>query len=212
MEHDRAHAAVAERRLWRPGRGALFAAVGLVAGMGLLAAACGGARDPGSATGGGTGSTTTTVATSGPTGSPSSGRSTRSGSAAQSEQLQLAHCMRAHGVLDFPDPGATGGFLHAIAAAGVDTRSATFQAALQACQQYNPAGNLTSAQRAAANAKGVEFAQCMRSHGVPDFPDPSTGPLGEQVVNLTHTGIDPSSPTYQSANSACQKVVPGFSK
>ena len=49
----------------------------------------------------------------------------------------------------------------------------------------------------------------MRSHGVPNFPDPTTGPLGEQVLNLGGTGIDPQSPTYQAASQACQKLFPG---
>ena len=49
----------------------------------------------------------------------------------------------------------------------------------------------------------------MRSHGVPNFPDPSTGPVGEQVINLHGLGIDPSSPTFQAANSACEKLYPG---
>jgi hypothetical protein len=49
----------------------------------------------------------------------------------------------------------------------------------------------------------------MRSHGVPNFPDPSTGPVGEQVIDLRRTGIDLSSPTFQAASEACQKIVPG---
>jgi hypothetical protein len=44
---------------------------------------------------------------------------------------------------------------------------------------------------------------------VPNFPDPSTGPVGEQVIDLRRTGIDLSSPTFQAASEACQKIVPG---
>ena len=44
---------------------------------------------------------------------------------------------------------------------------------------------------------------------VPNFPDPSTGPVGEQVIDLRRTGIDLSSPTFKAAREACQKIVPG---
>jgi len=117
--------------------------------------------------------------------------------------------MRSHGVLDFPDPKAGSGVLSAISASGINTRSPIFQTALQACKKYTPGGNLTPPQSAAENTKALEFSQCMRSHRVPNFPDPSTGPLGEQVIDLRRTGIDPSSPAFQAASDACQKIIPG---
>jgi hypothetical protein len=67
---------------------------------------------------------------------------------------------------------------------------------------------MTPAQSAAENTKGLEFSQCMRSHGVPNFPDPITGPTGGQAINLTGLGIDQNSPTYQAANQACQSNIP----
>jgi hypothetical protein len=185
--------------------GAGFALVGLLVVVGMLAGACGGgSKDPAAVSAGSTSTTSSaTAASSGSSGSSSSGQS------AQSEELQFSQCMRSHGVSDFPDPPANGGMLNAISAAGVNTQSPTYQAALQACKKYSPAGNLSAAQSAAQNAKGVEFSQCMRSHGVPNYPDPISGPTGGQAINLHGTGIDPSSLIYQAANSACQKVVPG---
>ena len=44
---------------------------------------------------------------------------------------------------------------------------------------------------------------------VPSYPDPSTGPAGEQVMDLRGLGIDLNSPTFQAANKACQKIIPG---
>jgi hypothetical protein len=117
--------------------------------------------------------------------------------------------MRSHGVTNYPDPSASGGQLQNIANSGVNTHSPTYQAALSACKKYTPAGNLTPAQSAAQNARGVEISQCMRSHGVPNFPDPITGPTGGQAINLSGTGIDQNSPTYQAAQAACQKLFPG---
>jgi hypothetical protein len=210
-----------------------LAIVGLLATLGLLAAACGDkAADPGVASGEGT---TTTVAPSGSSatssGSPTtrgtpasttttSGSSTTTGGTSapaasnsaretQTQALQLSQCMRSHGVPNFPDPGAGGGLLQAIASAGIDTHSPAYQAALQACKQYTVAGNVTPAQRAADNAQGLEISQCMRSHGVPNFPDPTTGPTGAPAIDLRPEHIDPSSPAYQAASQACQRIVPG---
>lgn len=194
----RSRATVA-RRLRRAGT--WVALLWFVAAVGLLTAACGSAsKEPGAAGGGG--ATTTTAVTSGSSASSSSSAGS-SGESIQAEQLRFAQCMRANGVPDFPDPPADGAFLNALATSGVNTHTPTFQSALQACKKYNPAGNLTPAQIAADSAKGVEFAQCMRAHGVPNYPDPTTGPVGEQVMNLRGTGIDPSSPTVQAAASAC---------
>jgi len=47
----------------------------------------------------------------------------------------------------------------------------------------------------------------MRSHGVPNFPDPSAGGGGIQIPS--GSGIDPRSPAFQSAQNACSKLMPG---
>jgi hypothetical protein len=46
----------------------------------------------------------------------------------------------------------------------------------------------------------------MRAHGVPNFPDPSSADGG---VQLSGHGINSQSPAFQSAQSACQKLLPG---
>jgi hypothetical protein len=48
------------------------------------------------------------------------------------------------------------------------------------------------------------FAECMRKHGVPNFPDPD-GSGGYRIHRLL--GIDPASPEYLGAYEACQGVV-----
>jgi len=51
----------------------------------------------------------------------------------------------------------------------------------------------------------LAFAKCMRAHGVPSFPDPDGqgGQLGPS------SGIDPSSPQFQSAlNGPCASLAP----
>lgn len=199
MSGTNGHDGKSERYSWLRRAGPLVAALGTIA---LVAAACGGgsSHGPGVARARGT---TTTVASSGASGSRSSGTSR------QSELLHFSKCMRSHGVPNFPDLSVTGGILNGLAHSGVNPETPAFQSALQACKKYNAAGNLTPAQSAAQNAEGLQFSQCMRSHGVPNYPDPTTGPLGEQVINLHGTGIDPTSPTYQAANQACQRLFPG---
>jgi hypothetical protein len=55
-------------------------------------------------------------------------------------------------------------------------------------------------------AAGIQFADCMRSHGVPNFPDPGSGG-GIQIGS--GSGINPSSPAFQQAQSTCQRLLPG---
>ena len=53
--------------------------------------------------------------------------------------LMWAHCMRSHGVTNFPDPDSDGGFhVAAIRADGVDVTTTQFRAAATACAQYQP--------------------------------------------------------------------------
>ena len=52
---------------------------------------------------------------------------------------------------------------------------------------------------------GPKFSACMRKHGVTNFPDPSS----QGVISIhSGMGIDPGSPTFQSARSACAKLLP----
>jgi hypothetical protein len=54
-------------------------------------------------------------------------------------------------------------------------------------------------------ASPLAHAECMRSHGVPDFPDP--GPVHIDV--RAHPDLDPSSPTFVAAQKACVSLEPG---
>jgi hypothetical protein len=94
--------------------------------------------------------------------------------------VKFAECMRANGVSAFPDPDASGELtIDAVAnGSSVDTSSAVFEQALGACKDLEPPGftgaKVTPRQRTAR----LEFAQCIRANGVPDFPDPTpNGPL-----------------------------------
>lgn len=58
-----------------------------------------------------------------------------------------------------------------------------------------------------AASQGIKFADCMRSHGVPNFPDP-TGAGGGIRIQIG-SGVNPASPAFQSAQRSCGKLLPG---
>jgi hypothetical protein len=130
----------------------------------LISAGCGGAGGAATATappGSGSGSSAVTGTT-------------------REKAVKFAECMRANGISAFPDPDASGEMtIDGIAnGSSVDTSSASFEQALGACKDLEPPGftgtKVTPEQRTAR----LEFAECMRDNGVPDFPDPTpNGPL-----------------------------------
>jgi hypothetical protein len=52
----------------------------------------------------------------------------------------------------------------------------------------------------------LAFSICMRSHGVPKFPDPSS--TGGIQISIG-SGIDPQSPAFQAARQHCRRLLPG---
>lgn len=144
--------------------------------------------------------------------------------------LKLAECMRSHGVPDFPDPpsGSGGGNLIQESSRGsisvtvdghkLNVSGPAFQRAMQTCQKLQPQGPPISGAQLAKLQKGaLKMAECMRSHGVPNFPDPtvSTGPGGRGVgirlgvKGAGGSGIDPQSPAFQAAQKTCMPLIGG---
>lgn len=54
--------------------------------------------------------------------------------------------------------------------------------------------------------RALDYANCMRKHGVPNFPDPVGGQL--RLEAGPGTGIEPNSPAFKSAQEACQSLAP----
>jgi hypothetical protein len=192
----REHTAGGRSRLERTA----FRGLALVAvlGLSLLAAACGDA-----------GSSGAKVAQVGTTSSTKgSGSSNASGSG---NPTAYSACMRSHGVPNFPDPDSKGRILITGGRdnnqlTGVDTNSQQFRAAARACRKLQPkGGRLTAAQQAKSQQAQLKFAQCMRSHGVPKFPDPKAG--GALTLG-TKAGVDPNTPQFAAALRTCKKLVP----
>ena len=162
---------------------------GILAGLGIGAAGCGGSHTPAVAN---LGTTTTSSnarasgATSGSaaggsgaetSGSGGSGKTGLAFSVAGSaqEMTKFASCMRANGEPNFPDPNAQG----VISAGSLDRGSPQFEQALDVCRKMLPNGAPSPAQQAQDLRQAIAASACMRRHGVPDFPDPQSGSGGE---------------------------------
>jgi hypothetical protein len=106
----------------------------------------------------------------GGTGTGSSG----SENAAHEQAVQFAECMRANGVKEFPDPDTSGTFTIETIANGtsIDTDSAAFQRAITTCRDLEPPGFTGFTRSPEQQQAALKFAQCIRSNGVTDFPDP----------------------------------------
>jgi hypothetical protein len=183
----------------------------VVAGaLAVLATGCGGVKQAPVANLGST--TSTTQAPSPPAAAAAAGNGGNTNARYQAA-LAYVNCMRSHGVPNFPDPTSngtlsvnfqTGGKAGSPESSGINRNSSQYISADQDCRHLLPGGVPTPAQNQQALAKGLEFAQCMRSHGVPNFPDPTAA----NVVHLG-AGVDPGSPQFQNAQEICQKLVPG---
>jgi len=117
---------------------------------------------------------------------------------AQATGLAYTTCMRSHGVQDFPDPNSSGNF---DISATVGSNPA-FTAATHACQALSPGGQQAATVSAEKLATEVKWARCMRSHGVPGFPDPNSS------GQIDSAKFDPQSPAFKRASAACQYLQP----
>jgi hypothetical protein len=139
--------------------------------------------------------------------------------ASQSTNTQKAiaysHCMRSHGVPQFPDPNSSGAIpKESLQQLGVS--STVLQAAEKACQHLLPNSSQSSqAWDQMALSDMLNFARCVRAHGVPNWPDP----LAESDPGQPGTpgfprnlppGINTNSPVVKNALRKCQHYLAGI--
>lgn len=162
-------------------------AVAVAAAVALVASACGGAA-PASSTPGPPTLTTLT-----------------------NQALAYAKCMRAHGIPNYPDPSVQDN-AHSKGVgfnlgSGIDTHSSQFTSAAKLCQKQTGFGHISAAQRQAAMNNLLKVAECMRSHGIANFPEPfeNSNQIG---FNLNGTGIDMNSSRFKAAQAACRGLMP----
>jgi hypothetical protein len=116
--------------------------------------------------------------------------------------------MRANGVLRYPDP-TSGGVLVKESLQQLGVSSSRFQTASRACNHLLPNGGSapTPARMQQVRAQGLLFAQCIRSHGVPGFPDPASD---GRIPDPATVGINQGSPKFEAANAACGRYRPPY--
>lgn len=159
-----------------PRRGRVLAV--LAVGVALLAAGCGGGG-----------------------GSPGASRP-----AVHQELVAFAHCMRSHGVPDWPDPLPQGGFPRTGTAEDSGPQA---DSAMSTCKHLlPPVQHLSAAQQARVLAQDLKWARCMRAHGFA-VSDPSVRPHAGIVITAP-AGFDPSSPQAQAAMKACKQLEGPF--
>jgi hypothetical protein len=138
--------------------------------------------------------------------------------------LAFSKCMRSHGALGFPDPTSQG----TITVTQALMNDPQIQSAAPSCKNLLPRGavQLPAALQRKLDTQALQYAACMRSHGVPNFPDPIIhgGTISFRVaaaagaVSKASAGSGPKSsaggapampPQFQTAQRACQKLLPG---
>jgi len=117
--------------------------------------------------------------------------------------------MRSHGVPSFPDPNGNGQIpKQEIIQLGVS--GPRLEAAQSACMKLWPYQPPSQAQQRQQLTSYLKFARCMRSHGVPGFPDPTVGSGGrvEFPISISKDGFDPHSPQILAKAHECKHVLP----
>jgi hypothetical protein len=201
----------------------------VTAALSLIAVACGGggAGPEGVASLSAPDSATTVPAPDGSTGGDSTDGDAEGEVDTEQALLDFAECMREHGI-DIEDPsfsGDGGGFIRIGPPPGDgagDTPDAdveAMQAAQEACSEHlegiaQEFGEIDPTER---QDQALEFAQCMRDHGV-DMPDPDFSDVGPEFSSEDGEGeapsgpfgdLDPEDPAFQAALEECGGIFGG---
>ena len=155
----------------------------------------------------------------------SHGSPNAAGSTTAASLVRYSACMRSHGVPNYPDPNSSGQ-LPKPDARHLGVSSSQLRASQQACQHLLPnsgdAINASSVQQcmeADDCPKSLvqqvldeerSFAQCMRSHGVPNWPDPITDSQGRPVfaISISKDGFNPYSKPIWAKGNECSHLMP----
>jgi len=132
-------------------------------------------------------------------GSPTS--ATAAGATQTSSAVTYSHCMRSRGVPDFPDPASRGG-VPKVTPQQVGVSDSRFRTAQTACASLRQPAQ---AQEPQIMTGLLNFARCMRAHGIPNWPDPSTDRNGQPVFDIS--GINPDSPRVGNTADACTHLL-----
>ena len=133
--------------------------------------------------------------------------------------------MRSQGVPNYPDPDSSGQ-LPKPDAHRLGVSSSQLRTTQQACLYLLPntgrainAGSIQDCMMADDCPQALvqqvlteerNFARCMRSRGVPNWPDPSTDSQGRPVfaINISKDGFNPYSPPIWAKGNHCSHLMP----
>jgi hypothetical protein len=120
---------------------------------------------------------------------------------------EFAQCARQHGKPDFPDPAIQDGVL-AFPGATKEAQLAVQDACASILQQLPPSMQQRNRPPTAEElAKLRQFSQCMRQHGVPDWPDPKSD--GTFPIVGTPLGAEGKSQRIIDGRQACDQYFSG---
>jgi hypothetical protein len=118
--------------------------------------------------------------------------------------LKFAQCMREHGMSWFPDPQPGAGGLQIKVPAGQD--KSKVDAAMAACKKFLPNGGVPDRLDPAQLEQARQMSQCMRDHGITNFPDPDAD--GRMQLDGEKLGTGPGQPKFDAAEKACAQFRP----
>ena len=148
----------------------------------------------------------------------SGGARSPDGSSDAAKLVAYAHCLTAHGVAgvsvgsgDTLTINSASGQMTLAGGGGIPPQvadqSPALESAAKACNSLLPNGarKPPSGQASAQDLQqALKYAQCLRKHGVPNMPDPSSN--GEFA--MAGTGINTQSPQFEAAQQDCKSQVP----
>ena len=175
----------------RPPAGRTAAAIIATAALALLAAAC-----------------SSSPSSTGPGSSSNAGRSANS-----QIGINYANCMRSNGVPKYPDPNTSNALANGLPKVTVqqlEVSSSQYQTAQNACAHLLPNGGQPTQTQSQQDLNALRrYAQCMRSHGVPTWPDPTYYPTAGWGFNLVNAqGFDPNSTQIENKMDVCYRRLP----
>jgi hypothetical protein len=125
--------------------------------------------------------------------------------------LTYARCMRSHGVPTFPDPSNGAQIPKTQVVTARKNNPARFDSADTACRHLLPNGGNgeTPAEITQDWIQFRQFAGCMRHHGVPTWPDPTSRSATDRrpAFNITAIGLDGNSPQLRAKAEQCASVL-----
>lgn len=150
-----------------------------LAGIALLAEACGGGSSPGTAA--------------------------SSEQRLYYQARTYTGCMRSHGVTEFPEPkpGPGGTLVYPLSPPAGMLTSTGYDAAFRACLKLAAADVGSPARYRVMALNGLKQAECMRAHGITGYPSPATLNGGIHGPDLLAAGVDTHTLRFQAAGKAC---------